>query len=408
MFAKKTVLLSLSLLVALAVVGAGCAPAPTPAPVEPTATSAPVEPTAAPAPVEPTATPAPVEPIRIAVVGPMTGDAADYGHWLERGTYLAAHEINEAGGVNGQLIELVLFDDRCDAYEAAMAGHRIVADPTLFAVIGHVCSSCSFATQPAFEEAKLTHITPSSTNPEICARGFKYQFRTITHDGLQGPLMAKHAIETLGLKKIAIVYGAEDYAAGLFESTEPVIPELGGELVAVETFTPGDKDFSAQLTKIAEADPEALLYFGHYAEGALVTKQRVAAGMEDVVVIQPGGSQQPGFLELAGEAAEGTYILVFYDPFSPTPENQKFLENYKAFYAGETPSEQAAYGYEVVYILKEAIENGATKETLPEVLRTIEYTGPTGLTKFDENGDVTEKSQAVLIVEGGEMVSWVP
>jgi branched-chain amino acid transport system substrate-binding protein len=381
MFGKKTVLLTLSLLVALAVVGGGCAPG---------------------------ATPTPTEPIRIGVVGPMTGDAADYGHWLERGTFLAAREINEAGGVDGRPIELVFFDDRCDAYEAAMAGHRIVADETIFAVIGHVCSSCTFATQPAYEDAKLTHITPSSTNPEICARGFKYQFRTITHDGLQGPLMARHAIETLGLKKVAIIYGAEDYATGLFESTEPVIPEQGGELVAVESFTPGDKDFSAQLTKIAEADPEALLYFGHYAEGALVTKQRIAAGMEDVAVIQPGGSQQPGFLELAGEAAEGAFILVFYDPFSPTPENQKFLTAYQDFFAGETPSEQAAYGYEVVYVLKEAIEKGATKENLPDILRTIEYTGPTGVTRFDENGDVAGKPQAVLIVENGEMVSWVP
>jgi branched-chain amino acid transport system substrate-binding protein len=381
MFAKKKVLLSLSLLVVLAMVGTGC-PAG--------------------------ATPATAEPIRIAVVGPMTGDAADYGHWLQRGTFLAADEINKAGGVNGRQIELVLFDDLCQPAEAVMAGHRIATDESIFAVIGHVCSSCTFATQQVFEDAKLTHITPSSTNPDVCNRGFKYQFRSITNDALQGPLMARHAIETLGLKKVAIIYGSEDYARGLFESTEPAIPELGGELVAVETFTPGDKDFSAQLTKIAEAAPEALLYFGHYAEGALVTKQRIAAGMEDVVVIQPGGSQQPGFIEIAGDAAEGVYILVFYDPFSPTPENQKFVESYEAFFAGETPSEQAAYGYEVVYIIAQAIEKGATKETLNEVLHEVEFAGPTGLTKFDERGDVSEKLQAVLIVKNGEMVSWVP
>jgi branched-chain amino acid transport system substrate-binding protein len=358
----------------------------------------------------PSAPPAPEvkEPIKIAVVGPLTGDAANYGHWVERGTFLAMTEINKAGGVDGRELELVYYDDLCQPSEAVLAAHRIATDESIFAVIGHVCSSCCLATQQIFEDAGLTHITPSCTNPTICDRGFAYQFRTITHDGHQGPLMAAHAIETLGLKKVAIIYGAEDYATGLYESTAPAVTELGGELVAVESFTPGDKDFSAQLTKIAEADPDALLPFGHYSECALITKQRVAAGMEDVVVIQPAGSQQPGFLEIAGDAAEGGYILVYYDPFHPRPENKQFVSAYEGFFAGETPSENAAYSYEVVYMIKQAIEKGATKETLHEVMHNVTFTGPTGETKFAANGDVSEKPQAVLVIEGGEMVSWVP
>jgi len=337
----------------------------------------------------------------------MTGDAADYGVQLETGVRLAIEEINASGGIAGRPVELTICDDKCDPYEASMCAQKMVADPKIFAVIGHVCSSCTLAGGPIYEKAGLTAMTVSSTNPEITKKGWTHIFRTIAHDGMQGPLMAQFAVNTLGAKRLAIMYASHDYGKGLLDATLPEVPKIGGEVVAVETYVPGvDKDFSAQLTKIAQAKPEALLLLTDYAEGGMITKQRLAAGLGDVPVIASAGNQHEQFIELGGEGAEGAYVMVYFDPESPKEAVQDFVKKYQAKYGGKMPSEQAAYGYEAPYIYKLAIEKGATKDTLHEVLHTVEYEGVTGVTKFDENGDVTGKGQAILVVKDGKFTSY--
>ena len=383
--------LSLLLVIVSVITVVSCQPAATPTAAPPTE-----------------AAPPEGEPIKFGLVGPMTGDAADYGRTQEAGASFAVAEINAAGGINGRPVELVICDDKCDPYEGSMCAQKMVADPEIFAVIGHVCSSCTLAGGPIYEEAGLTLVTASSTNPTVCEQGWTHVFRTISHDGNQGPELAGHAINTLGKKRLAIMYASHDYGQGLLDATVPAVSELGGEVVAVETYVPGvDKDFSAQLTKIAEAEPDALLLLTDYAEGGMITKQRVAAGLGDVPVLAAAGCQHTEFIDLAGEAGEGAFVVAYYDPFSPMPVtkafNEKWLEEF-----GERPVEIEAFNYEVPYILKLAVEAGATKENLHEVLHTIEFEGPTGLTVFDETGDVAAKTQVLLTVKNGEFVSYVP
>jgi branched-chain amino acid transport system substrate-binding protein len=383
--------LSLLLIAGSVFLVAACAPAATPA---------------APA-AAPTKAPAPSgEPIVFGMAAPMTGDAADYGIMLQSGVQLAVDEINAAGGINGRPVEIQVCDDKCSPYDGSLCAQKMVADPKIFAVIGHVCSSATLAGGPIYEQAGLTAMTVSSTNPEVTKKGWKHIFRTIAHDGHQGPLMAKFAIETLGKKRLAIMYASHDYGKGLLDATLPEVPKLGGEVVATETYVPGvDKDFSAQLTKIAQAKPEALLLLTDYAEGGLITRQRLAAGLENVPVVASGGNQHEQFIQLGGKGAEGAFLLVYFDPEKPDQLTQDFVKKYQAKY-NKMPSEQAGYGYEAPYIFKLAIEKGATKQNLHEVLHTVEYTGLTGVTKFDETGDVTGKGQAVLVVKNGKFTSY--
>jgi branched-chain amino acid transport system substrate-binding protein len=397
---KKHSWLAMGLLVCLALVASSCGPAATPTP-----TAAP--PTAAPAATPTPPPPAAKEPIVFGMVAPMTGDAADYGVQLETGVRLAIEEINAAGGIAGRPVDLVVCDDKCDPYEGSMCAQKMVADPRIFAIIGHVCSSCTLAGAPIYEKAGLTVMTVSSTNPVITKKGWKHVFRTIAHDGMQGPLMAQFAVQELGAKRLAIMYASHDYGKGLLDATLPEIPKLGAEAVAVETYVPGvDKDFSAQLTKIAQAKPEALLLLTDYAEGGMITKQRVAAGLGNVPVVASAGNQHEQFIQLGGEGAEGAYVMVYFDPEKPDPKTQEFVKKYMAKY-GKMPSEQAGYGYEAPYIYKQAIEMGATKETLHEYMHKVEYDGLTGVTKFDETGDVVGKGQAILVVKNGKFTSYV-
>lgn len=401
-------LFSLSLLIVGMLVLASCAPAaaPTTAPSEPEAevaeTAAPEEETS----TEPEAVPS-FEPILFGMVAPMTGDAADYGAQLETGVRLAIDEINEAGGIGGRQVELEICDDKCDPYEGSLCAQKMTANEKIYAVIGHVCSSCTLAGGPIYEKAQLTDMTVSSSNPEITKKGWKYVFRTISHDGMQGPLMAQFAIEKLGKTKLAIMYASNDYGKGLLDATVPVVEEMGGEVVASETYVPGvDKDFSAQLTKIAQANPEVLLLITDYSEGGMISKQRLAAGLTDIPVVASAANQHEQFISLGADGAEGAYLLTYFDPQKPDEMTQDFVTKYQAKY-NKMPSEQAGYGYEGPYIFKMAIDAGATKETLNQVLHTIEFIGLTGVTKFDETGDVSGKGQSILIVKDGAFVSYV-
>lgn len=346
--------------------------------------------------------------IYIGLAAPLTGDSAMYGETVRDGVSFAVDEINNAGGIDGKKIELVIQDDKGDPQEAAMVAQKLSEDQKLFCVIGHVNSSCTLAGLPIYQKAGLTVLNTSSSAEKITQLGYQNFFRTVIHDGLQAPMMVRHAVENLGIKKIACIVANSDYGLGLLNGAKKAAAQYGAEIVAEELYVPlVDKDFSVQLAKIKKANPEALLILGDYNEAGLIIRQMDVAGM-DLAVITPAGCSNTAMIELAGaEAAEGTYLLGYWDPDRPEAVVQDFVEAYKAAHDGAVPDERNAYGYEIPYIIKMAIEQGATKETLSDVLRTIEFTGPTGVTKFDENGDVSEKMQMVFVVKDGKFTSWV-
>ena len=392
----KNLLFKVGLLAITIMMIVSCSPAVAP-------TAAPAAATEAPAAAQST------EPIVFGMVAPMTGDAAEYGTQLERGVRLAVDEINAAGGINGRQVELDICDDKCDPYEASLCAQKMTANEKIFAVIGHVCSSCTLAAGPIYDKAGLTDMTVSSTNPEVTKKGWTHVFRTVANDGMQGPLIADLAFNKLGKSKVAIIYANNDYGKGLLDATQPAITKLGAEVVAVETFAPGvDKDFSAQLTKIAQAKPDTLVLLTDYSEGGLIVKQRIAAGLGDIAVIASGGNSHQSFIDLGGPGAEGVFFLNYFDADNPDKLVQEFVKKYVALYNEKPATEIAPYGYEAPYIYKMAIEKGATKETLPEVMHTIKYVGVTGTTEFGPDGDVLNKGQFVLIIKDGKFTSYVP
>ena len=393
MSTKKIALQSLTLLMTLVLVVTGCAPVATPTAAPPTTE------------VEPTTPAVDLEPIKFVVAGPMTGDVAELGGFQLEGVEVAVEEINAAGGMGGRPIEIEVFDDKCDSTEAALVASRVANDPDVFAVIGHMCSGATMAAGPIYEEAGLTFLTASSTRPDLTQQGWTHLFRTITHDMGWGPILADMAINTLGKKKVALVYATDDYGVGMLEATRPAVVELGGEVVAEETFRHGDKDFSAQLAKMAEDGTEVLILLTEYTEGALFARQRAAAGMGDVPVICASTMQLPAFIELGGEAVEGAIIGTAWDRWSTDPGPKELNDKWTGLF--DRPcNEINAYYYDAVYIMKMAVEQGATKENLHEVLRAIEFNGSTGVTRFDANGEVEPKQLFALSVKDGEFVSY--
>jgi branched-chain amino acid transport system substrate-binding protein len=340
------------------------------------------------------------------MAAPMTGNDADYGIDLQKGVGLAIDEINAAGGINGQPVKLEVCDDKADPSAASLCAQKFVSESYIFAAIGNVNSTCTLAAGPIYDKAGLTDITGDSTNSQITQMGWTHMFRTIINDKQQGPGMVQIAVKTLGKSKLAIMYANSDYGNGLLNTAVPAITALGAQMVDAESYTPGDKDFSAQLTKIALAQPDALLLMTDYTEGGLILKQRIAAGLGNIAVIASAANVHPEFISLGGAGAEGAFVMTDFDPGQPTPLVQKFVATYKAKY-GSLPDEMGAYGYEIPYIYKWAIDQGATKTTLPAVLHKVDYTGVTGEIQFDAKGDLIGGSRSLLQIQNGQFVSYV-
>ena len=348
-------------------------------------------------------------PIVIGVAAPMTGSAADYGTQVTRGIQIAIDEINAKGGINGRPLSMSVGDDQCDPQQAAAVAQKFASDPTIFAVLGHICSSCTLAGGPIYNAAGLTAMTVNSSNPTITEQGWKYIFRSTPTDAQQGVAIVDFATKNLKAKKVAMIYSNDDYGLGLKQSATTEISKVGANLIATETFITGqDKDFSAQLTKIARAKPEVLFILGQYGEDGLIAKQRVAAGLGGIPIVLPAGAQHQEFIDLGGAGAEGAYVAVFYNLAKDTPENRALIQKVSAKYNGDLPGEQVPWGYDGVYIFAQAIQMGATKQTMPEFLHKVNYKGLTGRITFDAKGQVAPMAGDIEVVKGGKFVTYSP
>ncbi len=404
MIKTKIIAITMVLFLLMGVISA-CTPTPTAGPAE---TAASVE-TAAPPVAATTEQPAVASSkIIIGVVAPMTGDLGDFGIQVTRGIQLAMDEINAKGGLNGRMLEMKVCDDQCNPQQAAACAQKMVADPEIFAVLGHICSSCTLAGGPIYNTAGLTAMTVNSSNPKITEQGWKYVFRSTPTDAQQGGAMVQFAVKQLNAKKIALIYSNDDYGMGLAESAKEEMSKVGVELVAEETFITGqDKDFSAQLTKIAKANPDVLFDMGQYAEAGLIAKQRMSAGLDKIPLVVPAAAQHQEFIDLGGEGAEGAYIAVFYNLTKQTPQNLELVKKVQDKF-GEKPGEQVPWGYDGVYIFAQAIEAGATKETMPEFLSKVNYQGVTGNIVFDAKNQVVGMEGDIEVVLNGEFAPYTP
>lgn len=342
--------------------------------------------------------------ITFAVSGPLTGDAASYGENLQRGIDLAVEEINKQGGIDGQQVQLRYFDDKCDPTEGANVASRIAADDSIFAMLGPVCSATAQAQLPVLERSGLSVLSGATSSP-LLSGAFSNFARTIPSDAQVAVNMANLAVSVMDNQNIALLYASDDFGQPIEEGIAAQVEELGASVVSAESFVPAKtKDFTPALTKIAAQNPDVVLMVGYYNDIGLALSQFANAGLSDVPTVSTPGVDHPDFIKLAGDAAEGEIVFSYYNSSSKLPANVEFVDAFQAKYS-ELPNEQAAYGYELPYMYKMAIEDGATSEDLIEKVKTLTYEGPTGTTSFQENGDVEGKAGVVLRVENGEFVA---
>jgi len=347
--------------------------------------------------------------IRIGVASPFTGDLAAYGDNVKAGVQLKLKEINDAGGINGQKVELVWGDDLCAPKEAGTVGAKFASDKSIVAVIGHLCSSATLAAMPIYVRHGLPAISPTSTNPTIGDVGKGWFFRNCYTDDFQGKYLASHVVpELLGKKKVAIFYENNDYAIGLKNAFVAGAEEAGVEVTGAEAYVAKTTDFTPQLTKLLNAKPDTIFLCGYHPEGALIAGQARKLGF-DGPLFGADGIDNIDYIKIGGKAANNTYCTVPFLADSAGPAGQDFAVRFKEA-AGRNVDWMSANSYDCLGILAQVIAaTGADRKKIRDGLAAINskekgYKGVTGLTYFDNKGDCF-KPAFVKKVENGKFVA---
>ena len=349
------------------------------------------------------------ENIRIGVASPFTGPLAAYGDNIKAGVSLKLKEINDAGGINGQKIELVWGDDLCEPKDAGTVGSKFAADKSIVAVIGHLCSSATLAAMPIYVRAGLPAISPTSTNPTIGDVGKGWFFRNCYTDDFQGKYLASYVVpKLLGKNSVAIFYENNDYAIGLKDSFMAGAKSAGVKVTGAEAYMKGTTDFTPQLTKLLRDKPDTIFLCGYHPEGALIAGQARKLGFNGPL-FGADGIDNEDYIKIGGKATDNTYCTVPFLAASAGPAGKDFAKRFKAAYDRDVDW-MSANAYDCLGILAQVIEKtGPDRKKIRDGLAAINseangYKGITGLTYFDKKGDCA-KPAFVKMVKNGKFVA---
>lgn len=339
----------------------------------------------------------------IASANPMSGHSQDFGEMKVKAIRLAFDEVNAAGGINGKILKLIVGDDASSPKEAQKLAGKLVTNPRVLAVIGPWNSSNALVVRHAYNSAGIPIITDAVKNV-ITDGTTPYVFRIMPTDKVEAEQLAKYSLDKLKLKKMAIVYVNNDYSEGMKDYFREAMQRMGGEITTIEVVFEGrTTDFTAELLKIKNSQPDGIFIAGYYIEAALIARQACDMGI-NIPIIGTDTISSEEFIHLGGAAVEGIRFNGFFHSTLKQNGSEKFVDAFTKRY-GREPDTHAALAYDTAKILIEAIrKNGGSREGIYEYLKELKnYPGVTGDITFDDRHDVKSKI-IMLTVKDGKIV----
>ena len=344
------------------------------------------------------AAPAPAEPFRIGAMDALTGVGESYGNPILNAKLLAVEEINAAGGVNGRMLELIPEDSKCAAQDAITAYNKLTDVDGVKIILGTTCSGAMLGAAPLAEREGVIMLSASATSPDIAGAG-DYIFRTAIND-LQLGIDTGNTLYADGVHHLATITEATDYAEGARRATVARLEELGGHVVAAESYASDVTDFRSQLTKLINARPDGIFLAaqGEFSGGTII-KQVRDLGYEGPIYSEVVPTQ-PEALGIAGAAATGLKAIV-PNPDLQTQTGKDFLANYEARFGtvATLPWFQGS-AYDDVYIAAECLsrtDDDQDSAGFRDCLYDLTWSGAIGDGyTFDSNGDVAGLSNVVI------------
>ena len=325
--------------------------------------------------------------VKLGVGGPITGGSAAFGAQLKNGVEQAVQDINAAGGILGQKIQLVVGDDRADPKEGVSVANKFVGDGVKF-VVGHFNSGVTIPASEVYQENGILEVTPAATNPKVTERNMWNIFRTCGRDDQQGGVAGAIIADKFKGKRVAVVHDKTTYGQGLAEETRKTMNAKGLKEVLFEGVNVGDKDYSALVSKIKAARADLVYWGGLHDTGGLILRQLRDQGVK-ATFMGADGITDDEFAVIAGPGAEGTLMTFSPDPRA-NPANKEIIEVFRK--RGFEPQAYTLYSYAAVQIIKQAAE--AAKSLDPKKVAEVMHSGKVfntvlGELSFDKKGDVT-------------------
>ena len=349
------------------------------------------------------------EPIKLGTVLRLS-IGAEHGIPSRRGVEMAVAEVNQAGGINGRKVELLVEDEKDSPQAAVNAVKKLIEVDKVVALVGPMTSGDMMAAGKIADEAKVVDISPTATTPQLSGYG-AYLYRGCSRIDTQAKVLTKFVADTWKPKTVGIFFSNEPYGKGSDKFFSEEFEKLGIKVVAREPFNRGARDFKTELTKIKAANPDILFIPGYTPETAPAAAQARQLGMNQKI-LGVYGDMDPVYLKLAGAAAEGHVIGGEYDENYNTPKNQAFKKNYEELVEKNHDPYNimfAALHYDAASLILEAMKkNGPTSEGIKKFLDEVkDFDGVTGKLSFDQTHDVSRAGTEgvyILEIKGGKYV----
>ena len=344
------------------------------------------------------------EPVPVGSIEILSGPNAAYGVAIKNGLELALGEVNQKGVLGGRKIGLTVEDSAANKDQAINAARKLIGRDKVVAIIGPTLSNEMFAVGPVANGRKIPIIGTSTTAAGITAIG-PYVFRTSLPESDVIPVTLAYA-KTRGVKTIALMYANDDaFSKSGFDTMKAAAEKAGLKILAIESFSGKDTDFSAQLTKIKSLKPDAvgISALVEPVSGVLLQARQLGFGNE-TQFIGGNGSNSPKLGEIAGAAANGLIVGSPWFLGKDDPANQAFVKAYEAKY-GQPPDQFAAQAFDAMHILARAIDRAgaAEPEKIRDALLKTDTNGVTGPFTFTEGRDpASTEGVVVLVMQDGK------
>lgn len=357
--------------------------------------------------------------VKIGVIAPLSGDLTATGTGIRNSVELAVRQANEKNKVPGWRVELAAEDDAAKPDVGAAAAAKLSSDAAVVGVVGTYNSSVALQVAPVLDRANLVQISPANTNDTLTrgenkaspVRPYKNYFRTATLDSLQGGFAADYAYNDVRSRNVAIIHDKKAYGQGLADSFRARFEKNGGKVVATETINPGDKDFSAVLSKIKPLNPDLIFYGGEYPEASLISNQAKGPQAIRAPLMGGDGIVDPTYGKTAGAAANGDYGTSVGAPPESLDSAKQFLADYKAAGFRDSYSAYGALAYDaanaIISTLPTALGGASAvddsvRRKVVEAVGKVNFGGASGTVAFDSFGDTVTKTLTMYKVEAAE------
>jgi branched-chain amino acid transport system substrate-binding protein len=338
--------------------------------------------------------------LRVALIGPQSGQLASLGDWDYKGVTLAAKEINAKGGAGGLKIQITRMDDQGDPTTGGNLARKAVAE-RFNVVFGSSSSTISLAMLPILTGAKTAQITSGQADA-LTQQGSSYIFLDSPTSTTYDATLADYAIGKLQKKKIAMITNNGAYGKGEHDAFRAQLKKAGLKPAADKVVPPDQKEMSGPLSQIRSAKPDALFIGAEEVQSGLIAKQARSLGI-DATILEGAPAGTPQYLQTAGEqAAEGTIVSSPYLSNDLNDKTKAFAAAYQKAY-GETAELHGAKAYDGMQIIAKAVEslNGkVTNDAIAQAIHKVSYDGLLGHFQYNDKGVALFKTRIGVIKDG--------